>query len=29
MKQTDKRFISKLRKHNNQIERDAEDIEWE
>ena len=29
MKQTDKRFISRLRKHNNQIERDAEDIEWE
>ena len=29
MKQTDKRFISKLRKHNNQIERDAEDIEWQ
>ena len=29
MKQTDKRFISKLRKQNNQIEKMTEDIEWD
>jgi len=29
MEQTDKRFISKLRKQNNQIEQDTADIEWD
>ena len=29
MKRTDKELISKLRKHNKQIERDRADIEWE